>query len=331
MKAILIERTGGVNCLRYTDVPAPEPKPNEVLIRVQSAAINYIDTLIRAGMLSPDIMPKLPFIPGVECSGVIEKVGSEVRDKHPGQYVVHFGLLGTGAYAEYIVADADRVRVVPDGVSPDAAAAIPVNYATAYHMLHVLSRPEPGQTVLIHAAAGGVGTALIQLSKAAGLRTIGVVGSDDKKAYAESLGADFVINRRTEKVRERIMEITEGKGVHLSFNPVSGDTVLQDAECLAPFGQIIIFGFLAGTPQGGLEDVVGRHFNKSIAVRVSDIYTLYLTDYEQLDAILGRLFDLQLKGVIDPKLHAVLPLADAGHAHWQLEQGLVKGKLILKP
>lgn len=331
MKAVIIPETGSSSVLQYTETALPLLNSNRVLIRVKAAGVNFIDLLIRAGNLPPQVMPNLPIVPGVECSGTIESVGENVTAFKIGQPVVYLGKVGAQCYADYVVADASYVTPLPEQVSLDEAAAILVNYSTAYHMLHNLGQAKPGQNILVHAAAGGVGTALIQLGKIAQLKTIGLVSSDDKLRYLQKQGADYGINYKTEDVAQRIKEITKGQGVNLSLNPIGANTVLHDVDMLAPFGQVIIFGLIAGAPQGNLEQLLIENFSKSLAVRASDIYTLYDNDYPLLASGLKTLLNYLAQRKIEPQINRRIPLSEAASAHELLESGKVQGKLILNP
>ena len=331
MKAVIIPKTGSSSVLQYTEIALPLLNSHEVLIRVKAAGVNFIDLLIRAGNLPPQMMPNLPIIPGVECSGTIESVGENVTEFKVGQPVVYLGKVGAQCYADYVVADASYVTPLPEQVSLDEAAAILVNYSTAYHMLHNLGQAKPGQNILVHAAAGGVGTALIQLGKIAQLKTIGLVSSDDKLRYLQKQGADYGINYKSEDVAQRIKEITKSQGVNLSLNPIGGNTVLHDVNMLASFGQVIIFGIIAGVPQGNLEQLLIKNFSKSLAVRASDIYTLYDNDYPLLASGLKTLLSYLAQRKIEPQINKCIPLSEAAYAHELLESGKVQGKLILNP
>jgi D-arabinose 1-dehydrogenase-like Zn-dependent alcohol dehydrogenase len=206
MRLIQFREPGPPHVLQCLDVPIPEPKPDEVLIRAHAIGVGIPDLLIRAGTYS--WMPPLPATPGTELSGTITKVGRDVRSRKPGQRVYtsarerpHRG----GHYAEYVATPAEATFVLPDSVDLDAAAAL-ANYQVAYHIFNDAVRPRPGQSVLIYAAAGGMGNALIDLAKAAGLTVIGVVSSDEKARFARDLGADHTINRKREMIGERVSE-----------------------------------------------------------------------------------------------------------------------------
>ncbi|OJJ15397.1 hypothetical protein BKI52_38945 [marine bacterium AO1-C] len=331
MNAIIIDKTGDNKVLQYQTVADARLKPNEVRMKVTATAVNYIDTLIRSGNMPPGMMPSLPFTPGVECIGVVEEVGPQINNLNVGDKVAYFGKIGAATYAEQVVTTHDRLVSIPASVNDVAAAVVPVNYATAYHMLHNMAKVTNNDVLLVHAAAGGVGTALIQLAKLVGATVIGSVGSDEKKQYILDQGADFAINYKTENLVESVNEMTEGKGVNVSFNPVASESMLTDLQVLAPFGHLVIFGFLAGLPNQPLQEALLNHFGKSLTVSYSDIYTLYNADFERLKSILSTLFEFLSLGKIAPKVYQEIPLANASTAHELLESGKVVGKLVLVP
>ena len=231
MRLIRFDEPGPPSVLQCVDVPIPEPKPGEVLIQAQAIGVGIPDTLIRAGTY--DFMPPLPATPGTELSGTIEKVGPGVTSRQPGQRVYktarerpHRG----GHYAEYVATLAEATFLLPDNVDLDAAAAL-ANYQVAYHIFNDAVRPQKGETVLIYAAAGGMGNALIDLAKAAELIVIGVVSSEEKARFARDLGADHVINRKTEKIGERIREMTLERSVDIIIDPVAGPTIPDNMLC----------------------------------------------------------------------------------------------------
>ncbi len=326
MKAIRIYQTGGADVLQYEDVEKPTPGNGQVLVKVAAASVNFADTMVRRGTYP--FMPPLPAIPGLECSGLVEAVGDEVTRVRPGQPVA---LLGEKCYAQYVLADAASVTPLPEGLDLDEAAAVIVNYATAYHMLHTMAQVQPGQTILVHAAAGGVGTAVIQLAKEAGAKVIGLTSSREKVAYTVQQGIDYIINYRTDDVVKRIMEITYNRGVDLVLNSVAGDTFARDLEVLAPFGNLIWFGFAAGPPEGNLAEQLATHFGKSVGIRTFVIYTVAQSAPDLMAQSLERLFAHLADKKIRPHVHERMPLSEAARAHELLESGAVMGKLILKP
>jgi NADPH2:quinone reductase len=276
-------------------------------------------------------MPPLPATPGTELSGTIEKLGAGVTSRHVGQRVYttarerpHRG----GHYAEYVAAPAEATFVLPDGVDLDAAAAL-ANYQVGYHILHDAVRPRPGETILVYAAAGGMGNAMTDLAKAAQLVTIGVAGSADKARFAHDIGADHVIDRKAEDIRARIAEITGGRGVDIIIDPVGGPMIPANIALLAPCGTLVIYGGLGGRAQLDLVPTL-RASKNSPAVRQFSIHTWdHLV--EERRAGMRALIDMLAAGKLTPRIHARLPLEEAARAHEMLESGAVMGKLLLTP
>ena len=329
MKLIQFREPGPPSVLQCLDVPVPEPKPDEVLIRAHAIGVGIPDTLIRAGTYGH--MPPLPATPGTELSGTIEKVGPAVTSRRAGQRVYttarerpHRG----GHYAQYVTAPAEATFVLPDSIDLDAAAAL-ANYQVAYHIFNDAVRPRTGETVLIYAAAGGMGNALIDLAKIAGLTVIGVVGSEDKARFARDLGADHVINRKAETVVKRVSEITGGRGVDIIIDPVAGPSIPGNIAMLAPCGMLVLYGGLGGKAQLDLSATL-RLSKNSPAVRQ---FTIHTWDglVEERHAGMRAVIDLLAAGKLRPRIHARLPLADAARAHEILESGAVLGKLLLQP
>jgi NADPH2:quinone reductase len=218
MKAILFDQVGGPEMLKLGDVPKPEVKPGTVLIKNRAIGVNYADVLFRRGMYSTK--PNLPDTPGVEAAGVIEAVGPGVDNLQAGMRVA---ALGTKMYAEYSVVDAAQAIPLPAMMSFEKGAAFPIQVLTAYHLLHTAHHTMPGQIVLIHSAAGGVGNIAVQMAKAAGARVIGTVSEDGKIAAAKEAGADLVVNYSRQDFAEEALKFTGGKGVDLILDAVGKD------------------------------------------------------------------------------------------------------------
>lgn len=329
MKIIQFREPGPPNVLQILDVPLPEPKPGEVLIRAHSIGVGIPDTNIRAGTYS--WMPPLPAIPGTELSGTIEKVGAGVTERQIGQRVYttarerpHRG----GHYAEYVAAPVDATFVLPDNVDFDQAAAL-ANYQVAYHIFNDAVRPRRGESVLIYAAAGGMGNALIDLAKAAGLNVIGVVSSEAKARFARELGAEHTIDRKHEDVAQRVADITSGRGVDIIIDPVGGPSIPRNIALLAPCGTLVVYGGLGGKAQLDLQPTL-RASKNSPAIRQFSIHTW---DHlpEERRAGMRALIDMLAAGKLHPRIHTRLPLTDAARAHEMLESGAVLGKLLLVP
>jgi NADPH2:quinone reductase len=329
MKIIQFREPGPPSVMQILDVPIPEPKPGEVLIRAHSIGVGIPDTNIRAGTYS--WMPPLPAIPGTELAGTIEKVGAGVTTRQVGQRVYttarerpHRG----GHYAEYVSAPVEATFVLPANVSFDQAAAL-ANYQVAYHIFNDAVRPRRGESVLIYAAAGGMGNALIDLAKVAGLTVIGVVSNEAKARFARELGADHIIDRKHEDVARRIADITSGRGVDIIIDPVGGPSIPGNIASLAPCGTLVVYGGLGGKAQLDLQPTL-RASKNSPAIRQFSIHTW---DHlpEERRAGMRALIDMLAAGKLHPRIHARLPLTDAARAHEILESGAVVGKLLLVP
>src|ERR1700722_10366444 len=321
MKLIQVRKPGPPGVMQRLDVPVPEPKPGEVLIRAHAIGVGMPDCLIRAGTYS--WMPPLPLTPGTELAGVIEKVGDGVTSRQVGQRVYttarerpHRG----GHYADYVATPAEATFVLPDSVAFDAAAAL-ANYQVAYHIFNDALALRQGQCVLIYAAAGGMGNALIDLAKVAALDVIGVVSSADKARFALKLGADHVI--------DRVSEITHGRGVDAIVDPVGGPGIPGNLAMLAPCGTLVVYGGLGGKAALDLQTTM-RVSKNSPAIRQFSIHTWdHLV--EERRAGMRALIDMRAAGKLNPRIHARLPLTEAARAHEMLEGGEVLGKLLLVP
>jgi len=329
MQLIQFRAPGPPSVLQCLDVPIPEPKAGEVLVRAHAIGVGIPDTLIRAGTYSH--MPPLPATPGTEMSGTIEKVGPGVTTRRVGERVYtsarerpHRG----GHYAEYVATPAEATFALPDSVDLNAAAAL-ANYQVAYHIFNDALGLRSGQTVLIHAAAGGMGNALIDLARAAGLVVIGVAGGEHKARFARELGADHVIERRQEDVAARVAEITGGRGVDAIIDPVAGPTIPSNLALLAPCGVLVVYGGLGGKAPLDLEQTLRARGN-SPAIRHFTIHT-WDRLVEARRAGMRAIIDMLAAGKLRPRIHATLPLAEAARAHEMLASGAVLGKLLLRP
>lgn len=327
MKAVLLNQTGGTDKLIYQDVELPTLKQGQVLVKVHAAPVNFIDTIIREGNMPPGMMPELPYISGVEASGTIEDSNGTALLK--GAKVAFLGPIGAATYAEFTAVDADKLIVLPDNIDLNQAAVLPVNYFTAYHMLHNVARVEAGKAAVVYAASGGVGTALIQLAKLAGVTVIALERKQEKLANALKSGADYAVLLNDSWVSEA-KKLTDGKGVNYIFNPVAGDTIVQDLDALAPLGHVVVFGFLAGIGETNLQAEAVKHFTKAPTISYSELYATYFNNYPLVEQSLKALYTLLSKGKINP-VFSSLPLSQAADAHEQIQSGKVIGKLLLNP
>lgn len=327
MKAVVLEQTGGVDQLTYKELPTPVLEAGQVLVKVAAAPVNFIDTIIREGKMPPGMMPKLPFISGVEGSGVVVNTnGTELRED---QKVAYFGPIGASMYAQYTAIDAKKLIILDDNADLLQAGAMPVTYFTAYHMLHNVVKASESKFALIYASTGGVGTALIQLAKAAGLTVIALDRQDAKVEQALKLGADHAFNS-TKSWIEQVKEVTGYKGVDYIFNPIAGDTIKQDLEVLATLGHIVVFGFLAGVGETNTQAEVANYFNKSPTITYSEIYATYFSNFPLVKQSLTQVYKLLSEGKLSP-VYSTMPLEQAAMAHTQLQQGKILGKMLLTP
>jgi len=326
MKAVQIKKTGNPDVLEYIDIEQPSPGKGQVLVKTEAIGVTFGDIMVQRGVYP--IMPTLPATLGFECSGIVESVGEGVSNIKIGQSVAVLGV--AGCYAEYVVADEAMVFSVPDTIDKNLVAAFPITYLTAYHLLHTMGNVQAGQTVLIYGAAGGVGTAVIQLAKMVGVNVIGVTSSEDKVNYAKQQGADYVINYKTDDIIKVVNKITDGKGVNLILNSIAGDSFGNDFNNLATMGQIVWFGFAAGFPQANLTELLGGSFMKSSGIRTFTLYNVFAIP-DLFSKSMRTLINYLTENKIKPHIHEVLPLSEADRAHKLLEGSSVKGRLILVP
>ncbi|MFQ5741817.1 MAG: zinc-binding alcohol dehydrogenase family protein [Acidobacteriota bacterium] len=327
MKAIQISETGGPEVLDYVELETPTPGAGQVLVRTESISINFADVLIRRGLYP--MMPPLPAVPGFEASGVVEVIGDAVTPVEVGQRV---SFMGNGCYAEYVLVDAAALIPIPDVLDSDTAAAFPINYLTAYHMMHTMAKLEEGQSILSYAAVGGVGIAVIQLAKLAGFKVIGLTSSDEKIARARELGIDHIVNYKTQNVVETVRELTRGKGVELILDSVAGPAFHNNFEMLAPLGQVIWYGLAAGPPPENLLRPLRTHFGKGVGVRTFHLFYSIAEPFPQLMAeSIQTLVRYLVEKKVRPVIHDRIPLKEATQAHRLLESQKTVGKLILKP
>lgn len=321
MLAIQAARTGGPEVLEVVDLSVPSPAPGQVLVRHQAVGLNYIDTYHRSGLYPM----KLPFVPGLEAAGIVEAAGEGVTRFQVGDRVAYNGT--TGAYAQAAVVPADRAVKVPDGVSLETAAAVMLKGMTAEALVRRCFHVKHGDTVLVHAAAGGVGQILVQWCKALGATVIATVGSEAKAAIARDLGADHVILYRQEDVAARVAEITGGKGVPVVYDGVGKDTFEASLKSLARRGVMVTFGNASGPvpPFAPLE--LGAKSLFLTRPRLLD----YIVTTEELDESAQALFAVIASGAVRIDIGQTFPLAEARAAHEALEGRHTTGATILIP
>ena len=330
MKAIQISRTGGPEVLEHVELPNPVPAAGEVLVRARSIGVNYFDLLIRTGRYR--WMPKLPFVPGNETSGQIIAVGPGVKKLHTGQAVLVAGYdLGNrgGLYAEYVAAPEDAVWPLPEGVDFDDAVAL-TNYQLAWLLLHRAARGVEAKTVVVLGAAGGVGTALIDVARLAGASAIGVVGGAEKCAFVTARGAVAAIDYRGENVAERVRALTGGRGADIVFDHLAGKELPERLKMLAPLGMLVSYGLLGGMPEGDLFAAMRGNLEASPAVRCFTMHTLDHWPEPRREAM-EQAIEMLGSGRVKPAIAARLPLADAAMAQTLIEERKALGKVVLIP
>ena len=311
--------------LKYENLPDPEYKSHEVLVKIESISVNFSDTLIRRGLYP--YMPEFPAILGNEAAGRITALGADVKELNIGQKVIVFGY---PSYATLTAVPATRVIPIPENIDLDEAAALPIIYQTAYHMLHTVRRVRPGETVLVYAAAGGVGTAVIQLGKMAGIKMIGLTSTDEKAENIIAQGIDHVINYKKENVVERVLELTDGKGVDLILDCVGGPDFGDNFKMMNTMGHLIWFGIAAGNPSTNLLAALGKEPAKSYAVSMFHLYAI-INNPRLMTESFGILIGYLAEGKIKPVIYDRIPLEEAGRAHDILEKHENIGKVLLRP
>lgn len=327
MKAWTVATLGEpTEVLELSERPAPEPGPGQVHVRVRATAANFPDVLMIKGLYP--VKPPLPFVPGVEICGDVIAVGAGVQHVRPGQRVAGMAAVPHGGFAEEALLDATATMPVPDGISDEAAAALTIAYQTGWFGLHRRAHLQEGEWLLVHAAAGGVGSAAVQLGKAAGARVIGVVGGPDKVEVARRLGCDAVIDRRDEDVAARVKEITEGHGADVVYDPVGGAAYQQSTKCIAFEGRIVVVGFASG-------DIPAPALNHALVKNYAILglhWGLYATkDPRSLLACHQELARLLAAGAIAPLVSERVPLEDLPDALSRLGAGDTTGRVVLTP
>ncbi|MGW2516440.1 NADPH:quinone oxidoreductase family protein [Streptomyces sp. NPDC001617] len=302
--------------MRLEEVETPTPGDGQVLLKVRAANINFPDVLMVRGHYQ--VRPPLPFTPGVEICG-------ETED---GRRVIANPALPYGGFAEYALADAAALLPAPDSLDDAEAAALHIGYQTGWFGLHRRARLEAGETLLVHAAAGGVGSAAVQLGKAAGATVIGVVGGSEKAAVARELGCDVVVDRKSEDVVAAVKEATGGRGADVIYDPVGGEAYIQSTKVVAFEGRIVVVGFAGGTiPSPGLNHALVKNY--AILGLHWGLYNtknpkLVLHCHEQLTELAAR-------GAIKPLVSERVPLGEAAAAVQRVADGVTTGRVTILP
>jgi NADPH:quinone reductase len=322
MNAIQVSQVGGPEVLKLVDLPTPEPKPNEAVVQIKAAGVNFIDVYYREGRYPAP----LPFVPGQEAAGIVTAIGSEVTKVRIGERVAYSGVLG--AYAEYAAVPVDRLVKIPAQLDFDQAAAAMLQGMTAHYLSHSTYPIKHRDTVLIHAAAGGVGALLVQMAKNLGARVIGTAGSEEKAQIARNAGADDLIIYTKQDFETETRRLTEGQGVHVVYDGVGKTTFEKDLNVLRPRGYLVLFGASSGpVPPFDLLELT-RH--GSLFVTRPSLHH-YIATREELEQRSDDVLQMIVRGDLQLRIHKTYPLAEAQQAHRDLEGRKTMGKLLLIP
>ena len=322
-KAIRIHEHGGPEVLKWEDVEVGEPGPGEVFVRHTAIGLNFVDTYHRTGQMKHPVT--FPMILGVQGVGVVEATGPDAGSLKTGDRVSYSGL--QGSYSEARLAHADRLIVLPDDISDELAAAAFLRTLTAEYLLRRLHKVEPGETILVHAAAGGAGQIICQWAKALGAVVIGTVGSDEKAELVKGLGVDHAIVYTRDDFAGKVMEITGGRGVPVVYDSVGRDTFMGSLDCLSPMGHAINYGTASG--QVELFPLQNLH-KKSLTVTRPTLAT-YIASREDLEKASDTVFGVLRDGTVKVDISRRYALADTAQAHADLESRNTTGAMILEP
>ncbi|HEV1995956.1 MAG TPA: NADPH:quinone reductase [Candidatus Acidoferrum sp.] len=320
MKAILVREFGGPEVLKLEDVPTPKPAAGQVLVRIHAAGVNPYDTYMRAGTYP--VKPPLPYTPGSDAAGVIEAAGDGVKKVKPGDRV-YTAKTVTGAYAEYALALEEQVHSLPEKISFGQGAAVWVPYGTAYHALHHSAEARAAETVLVHGASGGVGSAAVQMARAMGLTVFGTGGTQKGLDLAKREGAHQVFDHSKAGYQEEILKATGGHGVDIILEMLANVNLAHDTKLLASHGRVIVIGN-RGEVTINARELMGRR----ASIRA---FTLWgVTPAEETEIHAGLIAGLE-NGTLRPVVGKELPLAEAARAHKEILEPGAAGKIVLVP
>ncbi len=322
MKAVLCKAYGPPSSLVVEEVPDLSPGPGQVLVQVHAAGVNFPDTLIIQGKYQ--FKPDLPFSPGAEVAGIVKAVGEGVKNVRTGDRVI--AATTWGGYAQQVLAQAERVIPMPEGMPFETAAAFLIAYGTSHHALKDRGELKAGETVLVLGAAGGVGLAAVEIAKAMGARVIAAASSDDKLAVCREHGADATINYATENLRERIKSLTDGRGVDVVYDPVGGDLSEPALRSMAWRGRFLVVGFAAGT-------IPSLPLNLTLLKGCSIVGVFWgafvRSEPERNAADLRELVGWLQQGKLRPRISGVYPLERCAEALLQVMDRKATGKFVL--
>jgi len=321
MKAIRVEQFGGPEMLKLEEVPGPQPGPEQVVVRVHAAGVNPVDAYVRTGTYA--YKPNLPYTPGNDAAGEVLAVGVGVKKFKPGERV-YITFSSTGTYAEQALADQSQVHRLPERVSFDQGAALGVPYGTAYRGLFQRAQAKPAETVLVHGASGGVGTAAVQLARAAGMTVIGTAGSEDGIKLVMEQGAQHALNHSAEGYLDELMKLTDGKGVDVIIELLANKNLGRDLTVLAKKGRVAVIGS-RGPVEINPRDTMPREAD----IRGVTLASASEAEYREMHAALTAGLE---NGTLRPLVGKKFPLAEAVRAHEEIMQPSgARGKMVLLP
>jgi NADPH2:quinone reductase len=322
MKAIQVKQPGGPEVMQLVDLPIPQPKSNEALVKIATSGVNYVDVYMRQGLYRAP----MPFVAGQEGAGVVTEVGSDVSFLKPGDRVAWSGVLGS--YAEYVAATAEALVPIPDGVRENEAAASILQGMTAHYLSHDTYPLKPGDTALVHAAAGGVGLLLVQMAHNLGARVIGTVSTEEKAKLAREAGADEIILYTQTDFEAETKRLTGGKGVDVVYDSVGKATFDKSMNVLRPRGTLVHYGASSG-PVPPVDPNVLSQKGSLFLARTSLAH--FTATRDELLQRSGAVFGMIASGKLKLRIAHVYPLAEAQQAHRDLEGRKTTGKLLLIP
>jgi NADPH2:quinone reductase len=322
MKAVRIHQFGGPEVMQYEEVPTPSPGPGQVLVKLAAAGLNYIDVYQRTGLYPNN----LPYTMGLEGSGEIAAVGPEVTGFAVGDRVAYTGV--PGAYAEYALVPAERLVHMPTGMDIKAGAAAMLQGMTAHYLAYTTYPLKPGDSCLIHAAAGGVGLLLVQMAKQRGARVFGTVSTEEKAALARDAGADAVILYTQQDFESEVKRLTDGKGVNVVYDSVGKTTFDKSLNCLAPLGYMVLYGQASG-PVPPFDPAILNTKGSLFLTRPSLFH--YIADRASLEKRAGDVLGWIASGQLKLRMEYTFPLSEAAEAHRSLEGRKTTGKVLLIP
>lgn len=321
MKAIVVREWGPPEVMKLEEVPTPSPGPGHVLVRVKAVGVNPVETYVRAGTYARK--PNLPYTPGSDLAGVVDAMGANVTSVKAGDRVYTHGTAGTGAYADATLCDEAQVHPLPARLSFQQGAAIGIPYSTAWRALFLYAGARPAETVFVHGASGGVGTAVVQLARAHGMRIIATAGTDRGGQLARDQGAHEVLNHREADYLARVTALTGGRGVDLIVEMLANVNLDRDLDLLAPRGRVMVVG-----NRGRIEIDPRKIMSKDAAVLGMTMFNATAEEYRVIHAALAPGFE---NGTLTPVVGRELPLAQAPQAHVAVMEPGAYGKIVLIP